>query len=162
MDKAISYNLIMQSPDQKEAAGLLEMKAYFSVEEPFPYSEIYITNSPGVRKILHENGIHYQGWVIEDGAPAQEKKAPTLKIMAAKAAEVREQSGSGEPPVAPGSVSDEEMELVISLLQKKRYKLFTDFDNFIRLEKYNKFPGRMLAMCGLMLLGWVLLSLMSR
>ena len=51
---------------------MLEMKAYFSVDEPFPYSEIYITNSPGLRKILDEKGVQYQGWVIEDGTMAPE------------------------------------------------------------------------------------------
>ena len=141
---------------------MLEMKAYFSVDEPFPHSEIYITNSPGLRKILDEKGVQYQGWVIEDGTTAPEKKAPTLMILAAKAAGAREPSGTGEPLAAPDGVSDEKIELLISLLHKSRYKLFTDFGNFLRLEKYNKLPGRMMAMFSLLLTGWILLSLLSK
>ncbi|MCL6638225.1 MAG: hypothetical protein K6T80_00910 [Firmicutes bacterium] len=125
---------------------MLEMKAYYLSNEPDSPTIVYITNSPAIRKSLRELGIPYQGWLLDDGSPMDERKAPTLKIEAMNAA---------------ATVNPLKTELLIDLLNKNRYKLFTDFDNFTRLERFNKLPGRMLKTFMLMVLLWILWVVLS-
>lgn len=128
---------------------MLEMKAYYCLNEPVANSEIYITNNPKIRKMLNQLGAEYQGWALEDQAPYKEAKAPTLKISSVPAI----QGNLAESPKETPGVKINE---VILLLNNNSYRLFDDYDQFVRLEKFNKLPGRMLTFLVSMLLLWFL------
>lgn len=139
---------------------MLEMKAYYCMNDPIDKSEIYITNSPAIRKLLNEAGIQYQGWVLEDGLTFKESKAPTLKISSERA--IRESLLVNPEITAELSVgvSEEKINEVINLLCNEKYKLFVVYDQFIRLEKFNKLPGRMLTFLISVSMLWILWSLL--
>lgn len=138
------------------------MKAYYCSNEPLSNSAIYITNFPELRKKLKEFGLNYQGWSLEDSIPVQENKAPTIRILSKTASLMPDTENLNEDLTKSSGASEEEINLVINYMKKNKYKLFDNYSQFIRLERFNKLPGRMLTFLMYALMLWILWLLLIK
>ncbi|MFZ5597787.1 MAG: hypothetical protein ACOY31_12335 [Bacillota bacterium] len=136
---------------------MFEMKAFFHLVENEENQGLYITNNPRIRKVLGEWGVDYRGWNLEDGCPADEKKAPTLRIETERAAVPEEEENTVQPP---GENSERIMEIK-DYLVRSDYTEFDDWGKFLRLEKFNRFPGRMMVVLIIFLIIWTVWTMLS-